>query len=352
MPPANTQKFIVPPVHFVEVPDGVILKRGSTEFKITGLQASSVVKTVLSAVGEDGASVDDICRMFSRSSAPRVQELIRELCARRLLLPGDHKHSSTRVESSLDVFYWQFGETQERAIAQFERFQLHIVGVNAISRQLSSSLRAGGWSTFTVIDHPQHRNPAFFDQNNTLNDQQWPNSLNAPQQWSEGQIHEWRGCVVVTSDSGGQEALRRWNRLCLSNSLNFMPIMLKNMVGYVGPYVMPKETACYECLIARRYSHANDFALELSADQAAFEKQRAIGFHPTMATMLGDIGAFELTRWHIEPLPGRKSGKLLEVDLLASRMMERTVLKVPRCPACSPLHRHARTNLAKTVFSK
>jgi hypothetical protein len=69
-----------------------------------------------------------------------------------------------------------------------------------------------------------------------------------------------------------------------------------------------------------------------------------------MPTILGAIAAFEITRFFSGSLPKREPGQMLEIDLLAGKMMDRTVLKVPRCAACSPLHKSSVTNIKKILF--
>jgi molybdopterin-synthase adenylyltransferase len=174
--------------------------------------------------------------------------------------------------------------------------------------------------------------------------------LTRPQDWQDGQAWDAADCLVVTSDFGGQDAMCQWNKLCWDRSVHFMPIMLKNMVGYVGPLIIPQETACYECLFFRQLSHAFEPDAEQFSDKAAFQAQGIIGFHPSMATILGDIAAFELIRFYADLLPSRSVGSLLEVNLLAASITERKVLRVPRCPTCSALMKTPRPNITKELF--
>ncbi|MFB3146853.1 MAG: hypothetical protein ACE1ZO_06975, partial [Nitrospirales bacterium] len=64
-------------------------------------------------------------------------------------------------------------------------------------------------------------------------------------------------------------------------------------------------------------------------------------FHPSMASILGDIAAMEMTKFYSQSMPLWNVGKLIEVNLLATRMTPRKVLKLPRCPVCSPLQTQA-----------
>jgi thiazole/oxazole-forming peptide maturase SagC family component len=347
----KNQKLRALPAQIIEIPDGIVVKRGCTEVKITGPGAADAVKMMIGATGTEGASMRDIRRLFASSSGRHLAELIRNLVDRSILVASDGHKDRDDEESNLNIFLWQFGDKAPRSMEQFKTIGVTIIGVNYISRQLVASLMACGHKNFHVIDHPQHRNMRLFDKIGRLRNEQWPAELDRPQDWKEGNNFAVRDCLIATSDFGGQATFCQWNKLCLDQSITFVPVMLKNMIGYVGPVILPGITACYECLLSREQSHIAESVLHRIVDSVAYEGQGIVGFHPSMATILGDIAAFELTRFYSEILPGRKFGKMLEVNLLAAGITQRTVLKVPRCTACSPFIEKASTNLSFTMFS-
>ena len=350
---ARRTKLVALPIHVIQIPDGVILKRGATEVMITGANATEAIRMVLDATGRDGASVGEIRRLFRRTSGVQVDTILSNLDSRRLLVPKNGQASSVNgQESPLDIFFWQFGGTLTGVLEQLNKVRLVIIGVNYISRQLAASLMSCAHKNFTVMDHPRYRNLYMFNKAGKLKQGQWPASVDSPQDWKDSQQSDLGDCLIVTSDFGGRQALCEWNTLCLDQKVHFMPVVLKNMVGYVGPMVIPGETACYECLVSRQRSHSANPEAEFLTDNVAFEGQAVVGFHPSMAAILGDIAAFELTRFYGSVLPEKKAGRLLEVNLLAASMTGRTVLKVPRCAACSPLHKTSQPNLSKAPLSE
>ena len=348
---SNTKRsrLIALPVQTIEIPDGVILKRGVTEVMIKGTGAADAVKRVLDAAAAGGASVNEIRRLFDRSYASWVDALVHNLHSRRLLVPKNSRASPPSCkESPLEVFYWHFGKTMEQATAQLNRIRLVIIGINHIAKQLALALTASGYGNFQVFDHPRHRNSHFFETNGQLKPLEWPAPLDRPQSWNNND-HDFGDCLIVTSDCSGQQPLIEWNRLCLSRKVHFFPILLKKMVGYVGPMIIPGETACYECVTIRQQSHAIDVSTERCID-AESNEHSIIGFHPSMATMLGDVGAFELMRFYGPVVPKQPPGHVLELNLLAGTMEGRTVLKTPRCVACSPFHKTSPPSLSKFLF--
>jgi hypothetical protein len=69
-----------------------------------------------------------------------------------------------------------------------------------------------------------------------------------------------------------------------------------------------------------------------------------------MASILGDIAAFELTKFYSGVIPQWNVGTMIEVNLLATHLTTRKVLKVPRCRACSPVNSKAVVELVKPVI--
>jgi bacteriocin biosynthesis cyclodehydratase domain-containing protein len=342
------------PVQVIETKGGVILKRGSVEMKIDGERAAEVVQTVLVMTGEDGATPEEIGALFAAPARPAVLQLVKRLEARRFLVPANGtSEPDEALESNLDVLYWHFGEETEQVTHRLSTRRITIMGVNCISRQLAAALQAGGLETVEVVDDPGLCNLRLFDRNHQVNAAQWPDAVPAPQAydaWMDDLDPQSLGCIVATSDFGGLHLMRRWNEFCVEHNCHFLPVVLQNMVGYVGPLVVPGETPCFECLRARQNAHMDDPESQRAAEHAAFEGQAVAAFHPSMASVLGDIAAIELSKFYGGWMPQRLTGNLIEVNLLSTQMKTRKVLKVPRCRVCSSLNRHALVNIDKAVF--
>jgi thiazole/oxazole-forming peptide maturase SagC family component len=334
---ASSVKLKAPAVQVIETGDGVILKRGCTEFKVAGAGAAEAVKKILAVAGSGGATSEEILELFEPEAGPIIERLSEQLLGRRLLVPCEEEASPESPESSLDIFYWHFGEQTSRVTERLNKRALVILGVNSISRQLAASLTASEVENVQVLDHPSLRNLRLFDHAGRLKADQWPASLKAPQDWTDGLNPQSFDCLIATSDFGGQEAMREWNALCVREKRHFLPVVLQDLIGYVGPLVVPGETACLDCLRIRRNSQMHDEKPRRFTETEAFAGQGAIGFHPSMASIVGNIAAFELVKFYSEALPLPKVGTLIEVNLLTTDLKTRKVLKIPRCPTCSPL---------------
>lgn len=334
-------------LQFLECDGGVILKRGRTQVKICGDGAADAVRTVLTAAAERDLDHDELCAIFPAPARPAVEGLLRVLEAKRLLVPITAKASEVpedATENCLDVFYWHFGQSARQVKERLDEVAFAILGVNCISRQLAASLSSGGAERVAVINYPPFCNLRLFDDDGSLSPEEWPTSLGPPEdyrRWRQELDLDSAHCLIATTDFGGQELLRPWNQFCVTHRIPFLSVILQDLIGYVGPMVVPGETACLECLRARQNSNLNDAAAHRAPERTAWESQAINGFHPAMASILGDIAALEVTKFY-GGLPGsRIAGQLVEVNLLAPQLTTRRILKIPRCPVCSPQRRRS-----------
>ncbi|MBA3754533.1 MAG: TOMM precursor leader peptide-binding protein [Nitrospira sp.] len=331
------------PVQLLDLPGGVLVKRGCTEFKISGGEARIVLETILAAAAGDGASSEEICERFPLYARGIAEKLVEQLISRRILIDYDPPESmKNEIEDSIDIFYWQFGKQTQSTVNKLNTHRLAILGVTTIARQLVTALSALKLNSFEVIDYPLLRNLRLFDANGIIATDHWPSSLKAPldyEKWLEDVQAFPVDCIIATSDFGYTPTLIEWNRFCVERNCHFMPVVLHHMIGYVGPLVIPGETACFDCLQMRQNAHMQAPLLQRASEQGAFEGQIVTGFHPSMVSILSDITAFELSRFYGGVIPNSQVGTLIEVNLLNTQMKTRKVLKVPRCHACSPLNK-------------
>ena len=89
--------------------------------------------------------------------------------------------------------------------------------------------------------------------------------------------------------------MRPWNEFCVRHRRPFLPVVLQDLIGYIGPIVVPGETACFECLRARQNSNLINPETQRAAEARAFDGQAIAAAHPAMSASLGAIAGFELT---------------------------------------------------------
>lgn len=344
------QRLRALPVQLIATSSGAVVKRGCVELRIGGDRAVEAMQIVLGACSSESATVEEICARFAAPDRPAVQQLIRELTARALIVPdGSPLVPPPSGENALDIFYWTFGESTAAVTDRITNTRFVVVGVNHISRQLAAALEASGITSVTVVDYPALRNITLFDDAGGLRTGAWRSAAPEPFAGWEPRLASGEfDCLIATSDFGGLQLMREWNDLCVAAGRQFVPVVLQNLVGYIGPSVIPGETACYECFLARRASNTDPSIVEPGLEERAFEGQKIAGYHPSMASVLGDITAVELIKFYSRALPLWKVGRVVEVNLIAGNITTRKVLRVPRCPVCSSMVRHSSISAIKS----
>jgi bacteriocin biosynthesis cyclodehydratase domain-containing protein len=136
-------------------------------------------------------------------------------------------------------------------------------------------------------------------------------------------------------------------RLGLTASLNDLaiardkPVLFgacEGLVGRVGPYVIPGNTACLECAMSRLLAHAG--APEHRAQPAYRSRYRDVvpapwPTHPAFETAILAQFVLELARI-VGRLGAQTVGGMLEYRFGDGCAERHIVLRVPRCPACHP----------------
>ena len=338
-----SEKFIALPVKLFHTPQGTIISRGCVESRIAGEGASNAIDLIFRAATGEGKTIEEICDLFDFQSEAAVRSLVQDLIARRFLVSRRKAAElPLQKETNADVFYWHFNTSQIDVARQLDKISFVIFGVNYISSTLVHSLRHAGVENIRVVDHSLVRNRGFFKPDEKINPQLWTPDIQ-PEEWSDFATLSSGECLIATSDSGNDALLLDLNRLCLSKQAHFLPILLRDCIGYIGPIVVPGHTACYECLRSRQNSHI------YSSNNRIYEFQRGnsdevSGFHPSMAAILGHLATVELTRFFVDGLPKQPASSLIEVGLLERQMTARKILKIPRCLACSCLVNRSQTN--------
>jgi len=148
----------------------------------------------------------------------------------------------------------------------------------------------------------------------------------------------WRGrgraeLVVVVPAADELDRLRAWNRAALEHRRPFLLVRpWDGRAASVGPLVLPGQTCCYECVLLRRGANSG-YPEEIADVEAA---PLAAPPDPALGAITAALAAHLAVRW----LVGRDAtvpGVLHTVEARPSpQLVEHVVLRVPRCPACSP----------------
>lgn len=341
----RNQRLYSLPVEVIPIQGGVLLKRGCMELRIKGGDVDYVLNNVLALSSRpSGVTQEELCLQFGSPGRRGIEQLIDQLILRRILVT-DRTYTGQHItsESALEVFYWHFDSTPIEAEQHLEEKILMVLGTGNLSQYIAQSLSLAGFKDVRTIPHlliGYTDNPVTVD---ITSDELTSSELFA-------HLPSSYDCLIMVSDFGMSPAFKEVNRFCVKHERKFFPVIIQNMIGYIGPLVIPGETACYECLHRRIQSHLPEPEVSSSIESHNFPQQRIVSYHPLMLAALANLAAFELLRYFSNVLD-YEPGTLLEVPFLARRMEGRRVLKSPRCPTCSPLMTRSSTTLNKTMFS-
>jgi bacteriocin biosynthesis cyclodehydratase domain-containing protein len=112
----------------------------------------------------------------------------------------------------------------------------------------------------------------------------------------------------------------------------------EGVFGRIGPYVIPRNSACLECANRRQLSHSS------SAEMQAFMSYRArfediipapSPVHPVFHDAMVRLFVLELAQVLLK-LPPRTLGAMIEHSFQDGMAQRHSIYKVPRCSSCYP----------------
>lgn len=325
---------------------GVIIRRGLTQVKVSGPDASRLTSAVYARC-HGSLTASELFASFDNYDQEAVQQLVSHLLERKLIIAASHRRDEQ--ETPLDIFYWHFGED---AIKRVSSSRLMVVGSSSLSSQCIKTLEASGFKDVLLVDDPALRQPCItrpgtsscpphFEPSREIN----YTVQRAPDEVSLTGID----CVVATAPFGGQDHLRQWNRHCVGRRAVFIPAVVHDCIAQIGPIVVPGQSACLECLRGRQNSHIGNIRDVRDVDKNVHEGREIIANHPAISDVAGSVLAMEITKFIGLGLLGQIN-RHIEINLLRSEMRVRNVLKLPYCSICSSESSTSAIDLSKMIL--
>ena len=333
----------MPGVQLVPVGDDrVVIKRGLTEMLVSGPSAAPVVQQLLVLL--DGSrDVDGILTEFPPDISPVAGELLTALQVRHLLRAVDPVPEPAAGQSAIQPLLEQLGVDAEPVVTRLAAAHVNLVGHNRVARAIAADLAGIGVGSVGMIGH------ALLD---TL--AETPGSGSATNR---------PDLVIATSEFGRPDAFFTLNRDSIAAERPFLAAWITGAHAYVGPLVVPRETACLRCadvvgalrdpvceLPEGGFIEVIDGAGDGPATSSAMRNSAA-----WVSDFVGHVVAAEVFKYLAGTLPSDVAGRLLRVDLGTSGGATfgggsfgggsfgggvRRVMKAPRCPDCSDAARH------------
>lgn len=142
---------------------------------------------------------------------------------------------------------------------------------------------------------------------------------------------------------GGFESDAGFSRIGSCCRTRGVPWLLVRRCGpdraQIGPFFVPGETACFQCLHRRMSSNRQNADLFRDFSGKETHSPRHGLWHPSQALAVAQAAALECVRYLLACETTTLVGRTRFVDLLTGEIVTEQVLKLPDCPGCG--HRPA-----------
>jgi bacteriocin biosynthesis cyclodehydratase domain-containing protein len=149
--------------------------------------------------------------------------------------------------------------------------------------------------------------------------------------WDDGRAAD---LVVVAPAASELPRLDVWNEAAVDSGQQWLQVLPYNgRLAAIGPLFIPGETCCHECFRRRRAAALDEHEAMWLLDR----KPASYPDAPMLATACAGLAASLALRWLVSGDP-YVPGTFYALELGAGIAVEgHRVLRLPRCPACSPL---------------
>ncbi len=345
-----TNKLFTYPVDIIESTSGIQLVRGANRFIIREERGSTIVRLIV-ALSTQGITLDELIAEFSEPDKEIVSSLVEALIERRLAYYADQATATYGTESPQDIFIWHFNKSRQEFNADINQASIILVGINLLSITLFETLNRSGFTQISFIDDPLLRNIRLFDELGQIKDLPEISNLILSDidltNFSDNSV-----LVLPCSDFGGSTAFRQWNTQAHRNEFRLLPVSMHDLRGFIGPYIIPKSSPCYECLIARENANLIDYQEEaVIGEQAHTLQLTTSAYTEAMLQTLAGIAVMEVIKIFTSIMLCPTS-ELINISLLEPSITRHPVLKIPRCPCCSPAEWRPDINISKNEFKQ
>jgi bacteriocin biosynthesis cyclodehydratase domain-containing protein len=316
-----------------------------------------------------GASLETLLSATSSDTRPRVLEILRELTSRGLLeeVPSSSADNS-EAYTEQERFFANFApitnqplnpvaaETAPTAAAQRKLAEARVLvsGLGRVGSRLVCSLAHAGVGTIWGAD------PAGVNDGDVLDSgygrgargairEQWlaqaverinPDIAYRPLGATGGAdpalwpLPDALNLLVLCEDSFHPGRYDSVNRLCLDHELTWTSCRSLGVRYEVGPIIVPRQTACFKCFELRKSSNLDSYDEYRETWQSLAVRNASLGsLNITFGAEVLALEAVKLLTGFSRPLT---YGSLFSFDLLTLEASIHPILKIPRCPQCSP----------------
>ncbi|HEY4347136.1 MAG TPA: TOMM precursor leader peptide-binding protein [Gaiellaceae bacterium] len=247
-------------------------------------------------------TVDDLTAHLGSPAGPAIERALELLGANGLLVEGPEQDRGDSPAAR--VLAAAYGLAPDEAERRLRAASVGVVGAAAAGEEVARLLHAAGAGDVRRLP------------------------------WSGGEVD----LAIVAPSADEVAKLDAWNLAALDSGVRWLGLRpFDGHMATVGPLVVPGESCCHECLLRRLAGH-----VEYGDDLAAIEATPpAAGRSPALELIAAGVAAHVALCW-LGGLDPSLPGVLYAIETRPALALDsHAVLRVPRCPACSPVQRQA-----------
>ncbi len=313
----------------IETTSGTLLKRGCTALLVEGAEYNSSVDNVIRKLADAPVSMRELAREFKPNEFEVFAALLRRLLDLGLVevftsLTSDLSTSNSE-ESPLELFFWDMKTDAREVRSSRSNFSIVLVGSNEIVRKIGlliANLSANQISS--VADS------SLSDEMETQGGAPVFDGINAGNQITGSSI------VIAVSMDGSVDRLLHWNATCHHKNAVFVPVLFENLTALIGPIYEPGcGGPCYQCFIDRQRSAIELDETKRALFSAALDSRReTMSSSESVLDFVAQVAALQIEKL-ISGYNFSQRGGVTDVRPLIPSVVQRRVLRAPRCSVCS-----------------
>lgn len=142
--------------------------------------------------------------------------------------------------------------------------------------------------------------------------------------------------VILAEDELRPQIFDLVNEACIESNIIWTSCGLQGIKGFVGPTIVPHETACYKCFDTRydsniqHYREFQSFKEHIHKENEYKEYGKLVMFMNITSNYL----SLEVIKLLTKFMPPKTLGRQMVCDFLTMENHFHSVLKLPRCSAC------------------
>lgn len=341
--------------------ENVLLRSFSGTVLLSGEFVSSELPALLPRL--DGSrSVHELFEMVGEDFRPELEKFLQLMTEKNILYPGDSARADSRpqepsVLTAHERAYWSLdAATATDAVRHLQSSTVVLANLGGVGVSIARALATSGVGKLVLLDadsvrpsdelfgygaehvgKPRVETIAADISNLECKDiTTIVSTVDGASNWD--QIVSGATVVILCSDNMSLAGYDRTNEACIRHGTRWVSARIDRGRGIIGPFIVPEQTACFACFELRNRAnsdHPKDHEMmyrHWKQMDVCPESWPAVA---PFSSIIGNYVALDL----LQVLAGNHVsaffGRVLHLDLRTLESRFHSILKLPRCPACS-----------------